>query len=44
MIRFIMTSELSYQQNDAITVLSTLPDNPGDSRFWTVSPSLQIRV
>ena len=24
--------------------LSTLPDNPGDSRFWTVSPSLQIRV
>ena len=26
------------------TVLSTLPDNPGDSRFWTVSPGLQIRV
>ena len=25
-------------------VLSTLPDNPGDPRFWTVSPSLQIRV
>ena len=24
--------------------LSTLPDNPGDSRFWTVSPGLQIRV
>ena len=20
------------------------PDNPGDSRFWTVSPGLQIRV
>ena len=26
------------------SVLSTLPDNVGDSRFWTVSPSLQIRV
>ena len=25
-------------------VLSTLPDNPGHSRFWTVSPGLQIRV
>ena len=25
-------------------VLSTLPDNPGDSWFWTVSPGLQIRV
>ena len=25
-------------------VLSTLPDNPGDSRFWTISRSLQIRV
>ena len=25
-------------------VLSTLPDNPGDSKFWTVSPGLQIRV
>ena len=24
--------------------LSTLLDNPGDSRFWTVSPGLQIRV
>ena len=24
--------------------LSTLPANPGDSRFWTVYPSLQIRV
>ena len=24
--------------------LSTLPDNPGDSRFWTISPGLQIRV
>ena len=24
--------------------LSTLPNNPGDSRFWTVSPGLQIRV
>lgn len=23
-------------------VLSTLPDNPGDSRFWTVSPSLHL--
>ena len=22
--------------------LSTLPDNPGDSRFWMVSPGLQI--
>ena len=25
-------------------VLSTLPGNPGDSRFWTVPPGLQIRV
>ena len=25
-------------------MLSTLPNNPGDSRFWTVSPGLQIRV
>ena len=25
-------------------VLSTLPDNPGYSRFWTLSPGLQIRV
>ena len=24
--------------------LSTLPDNPGDTRFWTASPSLQVRV
>ena len=24
--------------------LSTLPANPGDSRFWTVYPSLKIRV
>ena len=24
--------------------LSTLPDNPGDSRFWIISPGLQIRV
>ena len=23
---------------------SILPDNPGDSRFWSVSPGLQIRV
>ena len=27
-----------------IAGLSTLPDNPGDSRFWTISPGLQIRV
>ena len=27
-----------------IAGLSTLPDNLGDSRFWTVSPGLQIRV
>ena len=27
-----------------VTVLSTVPDNPGDSRFWTVFPSPQIRV
>ena len=26
------------------SVLSTLSDNPRDSRFWTVSPGLQIRV
>ena len=26
------------------TGLSTLPDNPGDSRFWTISPGLHIRV
>ena len=26
------------------TGLSTLPDNPEDSRFWTISPGLQIRV
>ena len=26
------------------TGLSTLPDNPGDSRFLTVSPGLQRRV
>ena len=32
----------SIYQNEP--VLSTLPDNPGDSRFWTVSPGLQIRV
>ena len=25
-------------------VLSSLPDNPRASRFWTLSPSLQIRV
>ena len=25
-------------------VLSSLPNNPGASRFWTLSPSLQIRV
>ena len=24
--------------------LSTFPDNPGDARFWTVFPGLQIRV
>ena len=24
--------------------MSTLPDNPGDFGFWTVSPGLQIRV
>ena len=32
------------QFSSAVTVLSTLPDNLGDSRFWTVSPGLQIRV
>ena len=26
------------------TVLSTLPDNRGDSKFWTISLGLQIRV
>ena len=26
------------------TVLSTLPDNLGDSGFWTISPGLQIRA
>ena len=26
------------------TGLSTLPDDPGESRFWTVSPGVQIRV
>ena len=26
------------------TVLSTFPDNAGDSSFWTVSPGLQMRV
>ena len=34
------SSDLHY----SLAVLSTLPDNPGDSRFWTVSPGLQIRV
>ena len=24
--------------------LSTVPDNPGDSRFWPISPGLQIRI
>lgn len=24
--------------------LSTLLNNPGDSRFWTLSPGLQIKV
>ena len=28
----------------SFTVLSTLPNNPWYSRFWIVSPSLQIRV
>ena len=28
---------------NCIPVLSTLPDNLGDSRFWTLSPGLQIR-
>ena len=27
-----------------VTRPSTLPNNPGDSRFWTVSPGVQIRV
>ena len=27
-----------------ITELSTLPNNLGDSRFWTISPGLQVRV
>ena len=31
----------SFLQN---AVLSTLPDNPRDSRFWTAPPGLQIRV
>ena len=32
------------RENCHFTVLSTLLFNPGDSRFWTVSPGLQIRV
>ena len=28
----------------SFTVLSTLPLNPGDSRFWIVSPGLQNRI
>ena len=38
MENYLMESKAIY------SVLSTLPDNPGDSRFWTVSPCLQIRV
>ena len=32
------------QDEGGLLTLSTLPDNLGDSRFWTVSPGLQIRV
>ena len=35
----------NYESQSRINaVLSILPDNPGDSRFWTASPGLQIRV
>ena len=35
----------NYESQSRINaVLSILPDNPGDSRFWTLSPGLQIRV
>ena len=30
--------------SEMLSELSTLPDNPGDSRFWTLSTGLQMRV
>ena len=30
--------------NSPITRAVDSPDNPGDSRFWTISPGIQIRV
>ena len=32
------------EQAELCSAVWTLPDNPGDSRFWIVSPGLQIRV
>ena len=34
----------SLLEAEVAMVLSTLPDNPGDSRDWTVSFGLQLRV
>ena len=39
-----LVSRYKYFNNIISPGLSTLPDNPEDSRFWTGSPGLQIRV
>ena len=33
-----------YMYSAVNSVLSTLQNNLGDSRFWTISPGLQVRV
>ena len=42
-IKFNMAQQ-NHQILPTFAVLSFRPDNPGDSRFWTVSLGLQIRV
>ena len=41
---YLLLSSFSVVSLRRKTVLSTLPDNLGDSGFWTISPGLQIRA
>ena len=43
-LNLIMRTNYKQLCNSVVAGLSTLPDNPGVSRFWTLSPGLQIYV
>lgn len=38
---FLVSRQVRHGKKNTMAGLSTLPENPGDSRFWTESPRVR---